>query len=262
MGINFHFCLSFIRHYAGATRIDVLHSPFVFKLYNTCIRRQKTDANISEIEKLRAQLKRDLRIITQKDFGAGAAISPNKKRTIKSIATIDAKQPRIQQIFYFLITHLQCKSILELGTSLGLTTVYLAKATDGNVTSIEGSEEIANVAKENLKKLSVANANIITGNFDEVLPEVLKNPETLDLVYIDGNHRYKPTLRYFNLLLPKMHNNSVMIFDDIYWSKEMTQAWREIKQHKSVTVTIDLFFVGLVLFRKEQVREDFKLRVL
>jgi predicted O-methyltransferase YrrM len=129
-------------------------------------------------------------------------------------------------------------------------------------TTIEGAREIAAVATENFKQLGL-NKYIQqrTGNFDEVLPDVLKTYEEVDVAFIDGNHRYAPTLYYFEMLLPKIHNNSMLIFDDIYWSKGMTKAWEEIKEHPQVTVTVDLFFIGLVFFRKEQVKEHFKLRI-
>jgi predicted O-methyltransferase YrrM len=103
---------------------------------------------------------------------------------------------------------------------------------------------------------------LVEGNFDAVLDEILKYYPQLDLAFIDGNHKKEATLMYFQQMLPLAHNNSVFIFDDIYWSKGMTEAWNEIKKHPQVTVTVDLFFVGLVFFRKEQAKQDFKLRVL
>ena len=63
------------------------------------------------------------------------------------------------------------------------------------------------------------------------------------------------------MLLPKTHNDSIFIFDDINWSKGMQEAWNKIKAHPQVSVSIDTFFWGMVFFRKEQVKEHFKIRV-
>ncbi len=265
--INTHFCKQFIKHYWSATRIDVLHSPFVFELYNTCVKNIHYK-DFDFIEQLRAQLKQDKRIITQQDFGAGATQQVIKQKTVSQFATQHAKPARVAQIIYRLIVHYKYQQIIELGTSLGISACYEASAikknnTEHQFTTIEGAPHIATIAAENFKQLLLE--NYVTqqiGNFDKVLPEVLSQYKKIDMAFIDGNHRYEPTLKYFEQLLPKIHNNSLLIFDDIYWSKGMTDAWEQIKQHPQVTVTVDLFFIGLVFFRKEQTKEHFKLRVL
>ncbi len=101
---------------------------------------------------------------------------------------------------------------------------------------------------------------IVTGNIDQTLAAHVPALESIDLVFFDANHRYEPTLRYFETCLPKTHNDSLFVFDDIHWSAEMERAWAEIKAHPAVTVTIDLFWVGLVFFRREQPKQDFVLR--
>lgn len=262
-GINFTYCRHFIRHYLSATRIDVLHSPFVFNLYNSCIKRQSTNHAFNDIELLRKRLKADCTVLLQKDFGAGSSLFSAKKRSVRELVYLHAKQARLQQIFYYLIRKFKYTHIVELGTSLGLTTAYLSKATGeaGSVLSVEGADEIATAAQNNLNRLGLTNARILTGTFDNMLPQALAELGKVDFAYVDGNHQYQPTLNYFHQLLPYLHNNSMLIFDDIYWSKGMLKAWTEIKNHPDVTVTVDLFFVGLVFFRREQVKEHFRLRV-
>jgi predicted O-methyltransferase YrrM len=268
--INIHFCLNFIKHYWSATRIDVLHSPFVFDLYNSCVKPKNSNADLDSIEKLRSMLKEDQRIINQLDLGAGAQSSSLKQKSIAQFATQHAKPARIAQIMYRLVKHSRYKHIVELGTSLGISSCYLASAVksafaaaESHITTIEGAPEIAAIASENSKQLGLDNyIQQRIGNFDDVLPDILKSYQEIDMAFIDGNHRYQPTVDYFHQFLPYMRNDSMIIFDDIYWSKGMTQAWEEIKQHPRVTVTVDLFFIGLVFFRKEQVKEHFKLRVL
>jgi predicted O-methyltransferase YrrM len=263
--INTHFCKSFIKHYWSATRIDVLHSPFVFDLYNNCVKKT-SDPDFEKIENLRIQLKHDQRVISQEDLGAGSAQQKTKQETVAYFARRHAKPARIAQIIYQLVKHYRFTKIIELGTSLGISACYEASAIDEGMpvkfTTIEGAPAIATIAAENFRQLHLDKKILQrTGNFDDVLPEVLKDYNELDMAFIDGNHRYEPTLKYFEQLLPYMLNNSVLIFDDIYWSKGMTEAWEKIKQHPEVTVTVDLFFIGLVFFRKEQAREHFKLRI-
>jgi predicted O-methyltransferase YrrM len=151
-----------------------------------------------------------------------------------------------------MVQYYKPEHVLELGTSLGITTSYLASGNpNAGIFTLEGSIAIADSATKNFQSLELSNIELITGNFDETLAPTIKRFSSVDFAFIDGNHRYKPTINYFNQILSKIHNSSVLIFDDIHWSKEMEQAWEEIKNHSSVTCTIDLFFIGLVIFRSE-----------
>src|SRR5690606_30885164 len=150
---------------------------------------------------------------------------------------------------YRIVNDLQPENSIELGTCLGITTAYLAKAAPASTLfTVEGCPQTAAVAAENLQKLHVKNAVLKTGNFDTLFPEILSGLEKIDLVFIDGNHRKEATLRYFQQCLTKVTASSLLIFDDIYWSRGMTEAWEEIKSHPEVTLTIDLFRIGLVYF--------------
>jgi predicted O-methyltransferase YrrM len=126
---------------------------------------------------------------------------------------------------------------------------------------MEGSSAVANVAKQNFDKLQLRNIKLVEGNFDDTLLATIKKLDTIDMAFVDGNHRKEPTLNYFNLLFQKMHPYSILIFDDIHWSKEMEEAWEIIKADSAVTLTIDLFFIGIVFFRKEnKVKQHFVVR--
>ncbi|MFN4083280.1 MAG: O-methyltransferase [Bacteroidia bacterium] len=260
--MSLYFAKHFIKHYTIATPIDVLHSPFVFELYNNCIKRQnqKPDA-FNKIEALRNTLKQSKESVYFTDFGA---VGQNKSTTISYIAKTHAKPARIAAIIYYLVQHLQPQKSIELGTSLALTTAYFASALNNKSTfiSIEGCEDVYNKAIENLCKLGL-NQKVINklGLFDELFLPVLNELGKLDCLFIDGNHTYEATMDYFNKSLAYIHNNSFIIFDDIYWSKGMTKAWNEICAHSATTACIDLFYIGIVFFRKEQQKQIFKLRV-
>ena len=149
---------------------------------------------------------------------------------------------------------------MELGTSLGIGThaMHLGNS-KSNITTIEGCPNISAFTRANFENHSLEKINLITGNFNDVIKNL--KPKTYDLIFFDGNHEKEATLNYFETLLQTAHNDTVFIFDDIYWSESMTEAWETIKKHPQVTVTIDTFFWGFVFFRKEQVREHFTIRV-
>nr|WP_262914633.1 class I SAM-dependent methyltransferase [Pontibacter vulgaris] len=237
-----------------------VHSPFLFELYHNVIQHNGNYQAYNRVEALRKKLKQDNRKLQVTDFGAGSKSINKRTRSIKSIAHTSAKPPKYGKLLFRLVNHFQPKTILELGTSLGITTAYLAEARNkGQVYTFEGCPAIAQAARVNLKSLGLKNVQLIEGNLDETLQKQLQHLEQLDFVFFDGNHRYEPTMRYFEQCLAKAHENTLFVLDDIYWSAEMKRAWQEIKKHPEVLQTLDLFFIGLVFFRKTQPKEHFTL---
>jgi predicted O-methyltransferase YrrM len=116
------------------------------------------------------------------------------------------------------------------------------------------------VARQNFEQLALSNVSLKIGNIDETLPKYLKGISNVCLVFFDANHRYEPTMRYFDLCLEKIGEDSIFIFDDIYWSKEMRQAWEEIKAHEAVRQTLDFYQIGIMMFRKTQPKQHFRLK--
>lgn len=253
--------LDFLIHRVkGKTRHGV-HSPFVYRLVDEVIYDFHAKSDYAEIEKLRTKLLKDERSITITDLGAGSMLSKNNEKQVRVLAKNALKSPALAQLIYRLAADIKPRNIIELGTCLGITTAYLAKAApNAHVITIEGCPATANIARENLNSLNIENTELLTGNFDNILPDLLKNSEELDFVYVDGNHRKVATLNYFEWCLPKLSQNSIMIFDDIYWSKGMKEAWAQIKAHPDVSVNVDLFWIGLVFVRKGQAKEDFTIR--
>jgi predicted O-methyltransferase YrrM len=259
--INLQTVVDFVKHrIKGKTRHGV-HSPFVYRLLDEVIYDYHAKNDYSDIEKLRLSLLKDDRWIHITDLGAGSILNKNTKKQVRVLAKNALKSASLAQLIYRLAANIKPRTIIELGTCLGITTAYLAKAApEAKVITIEGCPETAALARENLDTLHVQNTELLTGNFDDLLPNILNNIEALDFVYVDGNHRKDATLNYFEWCLPKLSQNSIMIFDDIYWSKGMKEAWAQIKAHPEVSVSIDLFWIGLVFVRKGQVKEDFTIR--
>lgn len=259
---NLRFAKDFFLHRLNAKTRHGLHSPFVYRLVDTVIY-DKTDKKVyTEVEAIRKNLLADDQSITVIDLGAGSHVNNNRQKKISDIAAHALKPPKLAQLLYRITADLQPQNIIELGTCLGVTTIYLQKAAPkAKVYTLEGSPETAAVAKKEFSKAGLNDIELITGNFDDTLPGIINSLDKLDLMFVDGNHQKDATLRYFEWCLPRVHENTLLIFDDIYWSEGMKEAWAKIKAHPQVTVTVDLFWIGLVYFRKGQEKEHFKIKV-
>ncbi|MEJ8755675.1 class I SAM-dependent methyltransferase [Pontibacter sp. H259] len=245
---------------AKAFKLHGVHSPFVFNLYNQVILHDGDFYAYPRIEAVRTDLLANEKTIEVTDLGAGSKSIKYKSRKISDIARTSLKPAKYSQLLFRLVNHFQPKVVFELGTSLGITTAYLAEASrNAQIYTFEGCPNIAGIAKANFEYLHMRNITQITGNLNNTLQPQLQQIPQLDFVFFDGNHRYEPTMRYFEQCMAKAHENSVFVMDDIYWSSEMKRAWREIKNHPKVAQTIDLYFVGLVFFRTTQPKEHFTL---
>lgn len=239
-----------------------VHSPFVFDFIIHVLNDKKKYECYPKIESLRKQLLTNNTTIDVEDFGAGSAMIPFKNRKIKDIAGSSLKKKKYAQLLFRIARYFHSKNIVELGTSFGISTCYLASGNNNSkVITFEGSHNIATIALSNFKLCGLKNIELIEGNFEKTLPSVIDKIENVDLLFIDGNHRKKATLDYFDFFLKRSTTQSIFIFDDIHWSQEMEEAWKLIQQNKSVTLTIDIFFIGLVFFSKDfKVKQHFTVR--
>lgn len=256
---------AYLRYLARARDEHSLHSPFLFSLYTDVIRADnRTEPAFQPIRALRRRLIANRHTIEVTDFGAGSRVNGGRRRRIGDIARTAQKPPRFGRLLFRLVRCFGAKTVLDLGTSLGLTTAYLLEAArphGGHVWTFEGCPQTATVARRTFAELNQTNVTVVVGNLDQILPDQLATLPPVDLVFFDANHRYEPTVRYFETCLPRAHNDTVFVFDDIHWSAEMEQAWMYLKAHPAVTVTVDLFWIGLVFIRREQPKQDFVLRL-
>jgi predicted O-methyltransferase YrrM len=265
----FQLAAKYLRYYLTASngKGHGMHSPFIFH-FITKVLNDKTDyPEYTQVEALREKLKGDHTILKIEDMGAGSAGGHPAERTVASVASRAAKPKKFGQLLYRMVQAYQPSTILELGTSLGITSCYLALARPAaRLVTMEGAKAVAAKARENFSSLQLPGITLVEGNFDHTLLKTLQelaveNPTPLDLVFVDGNHRREPTERYFNSLLPYLHNDTILVFDDIHWSREMEQAWHTIQSHPAVRCTVDLFFIGLVFFRQEfREKQHFSIR--
>jgi predicted O-methyltransferase YrrM len=257
------FVTRYIRFLVTSNNEHGVHSPFVFNLLTKGIYNRSNDLDFANIETIRSNCAVDKRIIQVTDLGAGSHLDgKNSRRSISYICRTFAKSPKMCKVLYRTLQHLKPYTIIELGTSLGLSAMYLASANENSrVISLEGCPNTADIARENISKSGLKNISVITGAFDELLPDLLEANERVDAIYIDGNHTHEATTRYFNMMLSRMHNNSFIIFDDINWSKGMVQAWNEITSHDKVTMSVDFFHFGMVFFNPGFSKEHFRIRI-
>jgi len=251
-------------HILHSRSLHLIHSPFVYEFCTKVLWAKKRRSQVGEnIEHLRKKLLQNQTEIALTDFGAGFQGKEilQKKKKIGDIAKNSARRRVEGELLYRICKHFQPKKCLEFGTNLGISTLYqLSALENSSFISLEGDENLAKIAFQNISSFdNTKRVEIITGEFSESLA---KNPilqeYTPDYIFIDGNHRYEPTLAYFYHFLPKIKEGGMMIFDDIYWSKGMTQAWKEIIAHPEVSISIDLFWFGICFIRRNQAKENFK----
>lgn len=251
---SFHIAFKYLAYYLTAAngKGHGIHSPFVFDFITKVLNDQTKYEDYRKVEALRKELLKNQTILTIEDHGAGSSPAASKERSVSSIAKHAVKSKKYAQLLYRVVKRYQPDCIIELGTSLGVTASYLSLARPGgNVFTLEGATTVANIARENLETLHLQNIKLVEGNFDYTLPSVLYHLPSVDLAFVDGNHRREPTENYFHWLLEKATTDSIFIFDDIHWSKGMEQAWEHIKTHPASCCSIDLFFIGIIFFRQE-----------
>ena len=252
---------SYLGHLVKARTRHGVHSPFVYELISQVLRPSDPPPVAASIEKLREELMRSEQTIRVNDLGAGSKMFDLPIRRVADITRNSSKQPKHAQMLFRLARYFRPTEVLELGTSFGISSLYLAMGSDeGRLHTIEGCPQTARIAQLHFETLKQKNIIPVLGSFRTRLPEVLQKIDRLDLAFLDGHHAKEPTLDYFQQCLSKSHNDTVLVLDDIHWSRGMEEAWEEVKAMPEVTVTIDLYQMGVVFLRKEQAKEHFVLR--
>ncbi len=255
------FIVRYIKYILSSKNKHNAHGPFLYKFITEVLNKKSNDQNCQNIEQLRKKLCQSNKSIEITDFGAGSNINKSTRRKIKDIAKNSAKNSKFGKLLYRIVKFYKPQKILELGTSLGISALYLAKAQENSkVYTFEGCPETAKIAQKNFDTSNTKNIDLILGDFQHTLVKKLNEIGAIDLFFIDGNHRKKTTIFYFNECLKYSNNNTIFIFDDIHWSKGMENAWKHIKLHKQTSLTIDLFYIGIVFIKTELSKENYKIR--
>lgn len=244
---------------AAKTRFKT-HSPFVYDLINNAFRNNEYYGDFSILDRYFDELKQKNSLIETTDFGAGSG-EHDYRVYLKSLGKLVKERSHTKarlHLLYNLMKYFKPTTMLEFGTAAGVSSMYLKKGlSESRMVTMEGCPGLCAVARENFERMKIENIEVSNGNFDVILPDVLARFNRLDFVFFDGNHREEPTLNYFNQCIEKAHENTLFIFDDIHWSKGMEAAWDTIKVDKRVSLTIDIFWFGMVFFKKGVAKQNF-----
>jgi predicted O-methyltransferase YrrM len=238
----------YLNHWLDAVDEHSIHSPFFFDFYKQVIKKDPDDTRFHEVEELRKKLlinKSELKI---KDLGAQSSHFSNGTRTISQVAATSLCPAKYGRLLLRIIEQQRAKEVLELGTSMGLTSLYLGLNPNTHVTTFEGNPALINIALTHFESFEKKNIDLVEGNIDYTLPQFILQSAKIDFVFMDANHRYEPTLQYFKLLTKRMAPGGIIVLDDIYHSPEMTRAWQELRKHQLVYGSIDLFRMGILFF--------------
>jgi len=255
--------IGYIKHSRKVQSKYRIHSPFVFHFYDKILKNGENHIEYRIVNRLRKELVILSRFIKRKDMGARSRdyLSDQRFVRVRDVVRRSSVSVRKGEFLFRLTQNCNPATILELGTSFGISTMYFALAApQSRIITIEGCIDSAKVARENFERGGLHNISILMGPFDDMLGPAIEQITTPDIVFFDGNHKKEPTLRYFNICLQHIHPGTVFIFDDIHWSEEMGEAWDIIRSNPKVKVTIDLYYLGIVFFKEELSKEDFILR--
>jgi len=242
--VNVYSVIQYLKYilFSSHKRGHGIHSPFVFDLIIKVFRNKINPDIVFKVEMIRKKLNSNKTYVSVADFGTGSEVRDNKLVKVSEIAKKSSVPKKYCKLLAGLSEEFGKPSIIEFGTSFGISTMYLAGA------------------KDNFEEGGLNNIKLFTGSFEQLLPEIENSKIKPGLVFIDGNHRKEPTIDYFNRMADLSDENTVIVLDDIYYSPEMGEAWNEIKQNNRVSITIDIFRMGIVFFREGMTRSDYKIR--
>ena len=247
-----------------------IHSPYLFEWVRMIMYDTHAYYSWADIEQCRCAMLESSKALTYVDYGCGKRThTMTSQRMVRDIAQTSLEPSIYAQLLFRLVNwmghqareqHNDSLHIVELGTSLGITTAYLASADSRNqIVTFEGCHEVAEEARANWEKLQLHNIQCVEGDIDVTLQNNL--PAVVDIAFIDANHTYEATMRYFNTILHHIHNKSVVVIDDIYHSPEMRRAWGEVCRCNAVTTTMDIWRMGIVFFDANYLHKQYKLRL-
>jgi len=249
--VNWYLIKAYIKYRIKA-KYRPLNSPFVSDLFDKVFWETYPYYGFATIDNLRNNLLKSKLKIKVTDLGAGSKKFKSNQRSVRHLVKYNASPKKQGELLFRLVSYLKPQNIIELGTSLGLGTLYLAMPNPkAQVFTIEGCPEIAKVAEQNFKSVQAKNITQQIGSFKVELPKLINKLNKADLVYFDGHHDYQATMAYFELCLPKASKSAVFIFDDIHWSKGMTKAWNQITANSAVSVSFDFFDFGIAILNSD-----------
>jgi len=253
---SFHQVRAYFKHWLTKVDRHSVHSPYFFDFYNKVIKSRGKLAYAQQIEEIRNKLAHNATKIQMEDLGSGR--DRKKVRKLKEIVNTSVSPSAYAQMLLRICQYANAHKIVELGTSVGLTSLYLSYMEGSTVYTFEGSHALVNIALTNFEYLERPNIEIAEGDIDHTLPDFIeRDTAKIGFVYIDANHTYDSTVRYYGMLMKRFNEKSIMVIDDIHNTTEMERAWNELRQHKLVYGSVDLFRCGILFFEPTLNRQHF-----
>lgn len=232
-----------------------VHSPFVFNLITKVIEERCSYYSFYDIELIRKQLLFRDNIITYPDRQQKGVV---RSRTVGEIVGREAIKPKHGALLFRLTNYFKSKNILQLGPSMGLSTLYLTSyATGLKCIALENIPEFASIAQIAFDKAARNPVDLRTGSYKELLPQALKDIKQLDFVFFNTLYEQQNNIWLFNECVKQVHNETIFVFEGIKASRKMREFWKEVCSYPEVTVTVDLYSMGIVFFNKKLHKRDY-----
>lgn len=253
MGANPFFTFqAYISHLITSKGRHGTHSPFVYGLIEQVILPYRSFVDL-EIESITDQLKKQHQYIESIEPKTGIY----RKKRLSHIARKSSSTLKFRSFLAGLCQYLDIKTVLETGTSLGFATAYMAKSpSKPMIHTIEGDQTIAQIAQNTWQTFE--NINFHIGNLQDNFSDLVSiiQPE---LIFLDADHRSEALHFCFEKMQSHLKNVQVIIIHDIYWSRDMNNAWKQIVKRSDLPLTIDIFQAGLVFPNMNMPKQHFKL---
>jgi predicted O-methyltransferase YrrM len=234
-----------------------VHPPFAYGIVNGVVHGDGPDLpGLSLIEDYRRELLKDTGTVRVEDHGAGSRRVRGDERKIRDLVRHTAISARLGRLLARLVRNLGPDTMIELGTGMGISSLYLAMANPGGkLHTCEGSHAVAGLAEDGFARLGVGNIEVHRGRFSDLLPGLLELTGSGFFIFIDGDHRESNLVSYVSRVMAAGREDLVMVMDDIHWSRGMHRAWKSIISMPEVSLSIELFNAGIV-FVKKQIQKD------
>ena len=248
--------LEYIKYRLNAKYLHGVHSPFVYDFMKNAMGINIKEQHQKEILQCISNVNSNKKEIIVQDYGAKSK-KLKGKRSVKEIFKTSSSYGKSALLLYRISNYFKPKRILELGTSIGIGSLHLhLGCPSAHITSVEGCQETFNLAKQNLES---TNIELMNSTFYDYIKSI--NEESFDLIFIDGHHDGEALKYYLKLLSNYIHNDTIIVLDDIRWSKSMFNAWNKIKLEKKYHLSMDFFRMGVLMKRPQQEKEHFILKL-
>ncbi len=230
-----------------------IHSPFVFYLVTMVIEEKLPYYRFVQIENLRTLLTKTKKKIKENRNGV------EKERRISEFVYESSFSPSYDQLLFRLVNFFKPKNVVEIGDSVGITTLYLATSDTRRPTyTIGESKDLADFAHTTFGKVGLQNIIQLAGSVEEKLPVVLSKEKNVDFVYFGRQASVEAMQKSLSLLSSCFTGKTVLLMSDI-WKDDRKKLWESVKKQGGGRVSIDMFHYGILIYNEDLQCENYNL---